>query len=500
MKVTIGRRQATKPVRPVPPTARRVPGVTSKPVTLVSSLVWSVVVHSCLLLLMLGGARLFSHPQPTRLAEETIYLAGDSPVSPDNMLGEGGGTSGLQQGKDPGGGGKSAEVASGPEGGTAQVPPPPEKPALGPAKSPVEQAIVVPPPKPVAVTSPPKPVAHKVVAPPVSKTVEKPVPPAPEPKVADKEPPLPPKLPADAMTLAQKQKERAQERDRDIKPKPTPPPLVPKVKAQDVKPAPPVPPAPPVIATQAEARKKTEKLRAEQEEREEQREAQQEAQRKKAQALADAKAEQEARQGIEKIRAQQTLADFRARTGKSGSSSEASSGRGPGTGAGSGTGSGTGGGSGGGAGSGSGAGSGPGSGAGGGTGVAGRGPGSGTTGSGSGSGIAGGGRGTGTSGAGGVGTGGLSGIRLRNYQGELQAKITNAWNIPPQSGGLQAAIHIVVIRSGGVQQARLVKGSGNALFDESLQRAIRQAQPLPSLPHDYGEASLQVTLNFKGRG
>ena len=126
--------------------------------------------------------------------------------------------------------------------------------------------------------------------------------------------------------------------------------------------------------------------------------------------------------------------------------------------------------------------------------------GSGTAGTGSGSGAPGGGRGTGTAGAGSTGTGGLSGIRLRTYQAELQAKIKNAWNIPPQSKGLQAAFFLSINRAGNVEQARLVQGSGNALFDESLQRAIKQAQPLPALPEDYCCTALSiVTLNFRDR-
>jgi TonB family protein len=82
----------------------------------------------------------------------------------------------------------------------------------------------------------------------------------------------------------------------------------------------------------------------------------------------------------------------------------------------------------------------------------------------------------------------------------LQAKIRNAWSIPPQSKGLQASVFLIVNRAGQVEQTRLVQGSGNALFDESLQRAIKQAQPLPALPEDYGERSLEVTLRFRGQG
>lgn len=125
--------------------------------------------------------------------------------------------------------------------------------------------------------------------------------------------------------------------------------------------------------------------------------------------------------------------------------------------------------------------------------------GSGTAGSGSGSGSPGGGKGTGTAGIGGVGTGGLSGIRLRNYQALLQEKITNAWNVPPQSQGLQAIVVLVIERDGRVEQSRLVQKSGNALFDESLQRAIKQAEPLPALPEDYTGRSLEVELRFRPR-
>jgi TonB family protein len=82
----------------------------------------------------------------------------------------------------------------------------------------------------------------------------------------------------------------------------------------------------------------------------------------------------------------------------------------------------------------------------------------------------------------------------------LQAKITNAWNIPPQSKNLHAEVFLIIDRAGNVEQSRLVQSSGNALFDESLQRAIKQAQPLPALPDDYAASSVRVTLHFRGRG
>lgn len=127
------------------------------------------------------------------------------------------------------------------------------------------------------------------------------------------------------------------------------------------------------------------------------------------------------------------------------------------------------------------------------------GAGEGTAGTGTGSGLPGGGRGTGTAGAGGVGTGGLGGIRLRNYQTLVQEKVRNAWSVPPQSKGLQAIVFLTIDRAGHVEQFRFIQRSGNTLFDESLQRAIKQAEPLPPLPEDYAGRSLEAELRFRPR-
>jgi len=398
-----------------------------------SSLLWSLGLHSCFLLVMLVGGWVAGRPQPYRLAPQTVYLAGDSPIGLDGIPGEGGGASGAkQEGKEPGSGSKSAQGGAGAEPSVEKFVPPVEKPTPPPPKPVTEKPVVAPMPKPVV---------KKAVVPPPKPSVEKPALPVPPPKpVVEKAIPAPPKPPPEAMTLAQK----------------------------PVKPQPPATPS----STVTEAQQKMAKLREQQTQQETATDA-----RQKVAKLREQQAQQDAaEQKVASLRteqadrqaAQQRLNALRAKVG-------------------SGSGSG-------------GSGTGEGNGGAGGTGTTGSGPGSGAAGSGVGGGAPGGGRGTGLAGAGGVGTGGLSGIRLRNYQAELQAKITNAWNIPAQSKGLQASVFLIVGRSGQVEQARLVQGSGNALFDESLQRAIKQAQPLPSLPEDYAERSLEVTLRFRGRG
>ena len=402
MKATAGRPQSVDRVA----TAGREQPVEHGRVSLTSSLVLSLVLHGALGLWLLGSAWLLSKAQPYRLAPQTVFLVGDSPVAIDQVLGEGGGVPVAKPDSKEPGGEKSTQVETGAAPSVEKFAPPVEKPVPPPPQPVMEKTVPAPTPKPVvekAAPAPPKPV------------VEKAVPPAPIPKpVVEKAVPAPLKPPPEAMTLAQK----------------------------ETKPAP--PPAPPT-STSSEAQQKLARLRERQVEQEAAATKQQKAQQEAAeQRVASLRAEQ-----AEKQAAQQRVAALRARVG-SGDSGEGSGSSG-----------------------------------------------SGTAGTGSGSGAPGGGRGTGTAGAGSTGTGGLSGIRMRAYREELRSKIVNAWNIPPQSKGLKAVFFLSINRAGNVELARLDQGSGNALFDESLRRAIQQAQPFPALPEDFPSRTYDVPLNFQ---
>src|SRR5215470_8836503 len=87
MKATAGRSQSVS--RTV--TAGRTQSVEHKHVSLTSSLALSLVLHGVLILWLLGTAWLLSRSQPYRLAPQTVFLVGDSPVAIDQVLGEGGG-------------------------------------------------------------------------------------------------------------------------------------------------------------------------------------------------------------------------------------------------------------------------------------------------------------------------------------------------------------------------------------------------------------------------
>ena len=109
MKATAGRPQSVGRVA----TAGRTQPVEHGRVSLTSSLVLSLVLHGALVLWLLGSAWLLGRAQPYRLAPQTVFLVGDSPVAIDQVLGEGGGVPAAKPDSKEPGGGKSAQVETG---------------------------------------------------------------------------------------------------------------------------------------------------------------------------------------------------------------------------------------------------------------------------------------------------------------------------------------------------------------------------------------------------
>lgn len=66
----------------------------------------------------------------------------------------------------------------------------------------------------------------------------------------------------------------------------------------------------------------------------------------------------------------------------------------------------------------------------------------------------------------------------------IKHKVTQNWNRPGSvTGRLKCKLRIGLIPSGDVMSVVLIEGSGNSLFDESAERAVRKASPLP-VPKD----------------
>ncbi|MCZ6874523.1 MAG: TonB family protein [bacterium] len=91
-------------------------------------------------------------------------------------------------------------------------------------------------------------------------------------------------------------------------------------------------------------------------------------------------------------------------------------------------------------------------------------------------------------------------VRLRVYQESVRERVVDAWILPLRQDAvrnLQATALLTVDREGRITKLELLKASNNPLFDESLLRAIRQVEPLPALPEDYGGTFLELELHFK---
>ena len=92
-----------------------------------------------------------------------------------------------------------------------------------------------------------------------------------------------------------------------------------------------------------------------------------------------------------------------------------------------------------------------------------------------------------------------SNIKFRAYHDRIWAKIRSKWILPEGVTSSTSLITVVSIRiaaSGEIEQFWIEKRSGNDYYDQSALRAIRKANPLPSLPDDISETSLEVGINF----
>ena len=73
---------------------------------------------------------------------------------------------------------------------------------------------------------------------------------------------------------------------------------------------------------------------------------------------------------------------------------------------------------------------------------------------------------------------------LSEYIPYIQEKVENSWRRPAGSPrGLRCVIRVKLIPGGEVVDAKVVKSSGDALFDRSVESAVLKASPLP-LPAD----------------
>jgi TolA protein len=122
------------------------------------------------------------------------------------------------------------------------------------------------------------------------------------------------------------------------------------------------------------------------------------------------------------------------------------------------------------------------------------------TGAGSGAGDKGAAGGSSSSGAGaGQGDSAQVGLARRLYYTAIYNAIKREWRLPEtiKTESLEAVLLIMVRRDGKVLDIKFEKKSGNAVFDESVIRAVRKCDPLPAFPEIYSVPQEEIGLRFR---
>ncbi len=89
---------------------------------------------------------------------------------------------------------------------------------------------------------------------------------------------------------------------------------------------------------------------------------------------------------------------------------------------------------------------------------------------------------------------------LNEYYSLIWAKIKEAWTIPEnlikEMVDLETIIVIIIERNGKIQKFWFEKKSGNDLYDQMAMRAIKKAEPLPPIPKEFNEKTLEIGIRF----
>ncbi len=90
--------------------------------------------------------------------------------------------------------------------------------------------------------------------------------------------------------------------------------------------------------------------------------------------------------------------------------------------------------------------------------------------------------------------------KLNQYYSVIWAKIKKAWTIPEnllkERVDLETIIILIIENDGKVRRTWFEKKSGNDLYDQKAMRAIRKAEPLPPIPKELGEDTLEIGIRF----
>ena len=98
-----------------------------------------------------------------------------------------------------------------------------------------------------------------------------------------------------------------------------------------------------------------------------------------------------------------------------------------------------------------------------------------------------------------------NGITIRIYRLEIEERIKSNWSYPvaltsPKSQeNLEAIVVIRVKNNGTILKFEFEKRSYNAIFDQSVLKAIKRSDPLPPFPEGYRKTHDEIEINFNLR-
>jgi len=90
--------------------------------------------------------------------------------------------------------------------------------------------------------------------------------------------------------------------------------------------------------------------------------------------------------------------------------------------------------------------------------------------------------------------------KLNEYYSVIWAKIKQEWTLPEnllkETVDLETIIVIIIERDGKIQRSWFEKRSGDVHYDQAAMRAILKADPLPSIPRELNESTLEIGIRF----
>lgn len=99
----------------------------------------------------------------------------------------------------------------------------------------------------------------------------------------------------------------------------------------------------------------------------------------------------------------------------------------------------------------------------------------------------------------------VSGIPMRMYQIEVENWVKSNWSYPVALNSskarstLESIVLLMVKRDGTIVKIQVKKRSSNAIFDQSVTKAIKKSDPLPPFPEGYRKSYEEFEIKFNLR-